>query len=193
MRRSILTSLLLVFALTATADDFAYVFSSGGRALITGNMDLDRTLSMKDRYSREGEFLWARRNGRAYLIRDKATIAEARAAFRDADALHAEYERLAARMRPVEEKERKLERQIDRLGDDLSDRDDLSRSERRQMEERLRELEVQMKPVARELRTLEAEEERLDDLEEKIVEVAEVELRKIIDRAVRKGVAEPVR
>lgn len=194
MRRPILLSLLLLLvAVTVAADDFAYVFSRGGRALISGHIDLERIRSMEARYSNGGEFLWARRNGRQYLIRDRATIAEARGAFVDADALHDDYERLAARMRPLEKKERELERQMDRLSDDISDRDDLTRAERRQMELRLRELEEQMRPIHRELRVLEEEEERLDQREEAIVAVAEQKLRQIIDRAVARGVAERIK
>lgn len=186
MRRAAIAFLLLLTT-AAVADDFSYVFTRTGQALISGNLNLDSVLALRKRY--DGDYLWARRNGRTYLIRDARVIAEARAAFADADALHVEYESIAARMRPLERREEKLEEQIDRIGDAISDgeMDDPA------MEAKLRELHEQLKPVARELRSLEAEEERLDAREEKLVEVAERELRRIVDRAIANGTAERLR
>jgi chromosome segregation ATPase len=104
-------------------------------------------------------------------------LAEARAAFRNADPLRAEHERLKQKMRPLEKKERELERRIDNLEDD--DRD-------------ASHLREQLRPIARQLRQLEAEEERLDDRKDELNEAAETKLREIVERAIRRGVAKPL-
>jgi bla regulator protein BlaR1 len=191
MRRATIAFFVLLTAAIAAADDFNYVFTRSGQALISGDLNLDAVLSIRKRYP--GDFLWARWKGQAYVIRDAATIAEARAAFAQADALHVEYERLSARMRPLERREEELEHEIDRIGDALSDGEVAGEANIAKMEQKLRDLEAKMKPVARELRQLENEEERLDAREEKLVAAAESQLRRIVDRAVARGLAERVR
>lgn len=189
MRRA-LFALSLLLAVTASALDFTYVMTGDGNAIISGgNLDVDRVISLGGRLG--NRVIWARIDGEQYLIRDAATYAQARAAFRDADALHAETQALRDRMDPLEERERKLERQIDRIGDDLSDRpEDFTAAERRQMKQRLEELERQIGPVQEELRKLEDEEERIDEREEVLVDAAEKKLRQIIERAISSGVAQ---
>lgn len=183
--------LVLLLALTApAADKFSYLFSRDGNTVISGNLDVDRLLSINKRLP--APYLWARINGREYVIRDKATLALATDAFRYTDAAHAEHERLEAKMRPIEQREDELEDEMDDLSDDLSDRDDLSRAERDRMERRIQELERLIEPIRRQLRALEAEEEKIDQREEKLEAVAEKELREIIDGAIRRGLAERV-
>ena len=188
MRRA-LFALSLLIAFAASAADFTYVMTEDGNTIVSGgNINVNRLVSMVDRLG--SRFIWAKIGGRQYLIRDAATRAQARAAFRDVDALQVEEDALRARMDPVEERERKLERQIDRIGDDLSDRDDLSASERRRMEQRLEELERQIKPVRRELSQLEEEEERLDARDDVLTAAAEKKLQQIVERAIASGIAQ---
>lgn len=190
MRRLILASLLLLsHAHAASALDFSYILSTGeGHPVISGLMDFRFLKNVKGDWG--DRFLWVNMKGKQYLILDAATLAEARQAWAPADALHVECQRLDARMDPVEDRERELERKIDRIGDDLSDRDDLSRAERARMEQQLEELERQMEPVRRELEQLEQEEERLDQREEVLERAAEVKLRQIIERAIARGAAQ---
>lgn len=180
MRRATLAFVLLL-ATTAAADDFAYVFhsSSGGRALISGNLNLDNVLATRNRYS--GEFLWVKRNGREYLIRDAATLTEARAAF--AYSLDGEYRALSAKMEPFEKRERELDKQIDRLSDEESAPNG----------PQLRRLEAELERVEQQLRRFEAEEECLDAREEQLERAAEAKLRTIVDRAVALGAVERLR
>ena len=189
MRRALFAFSLLL-ALTASASDLTYVMSEDGNTVVSGgNLDIDRVVSLVERLGRG--FIWTKIGGTQYLIRDAATFAQARAAFRDTDALHVEAEALRDRMRPVEERERRLERQIDRITDDLGDNpEDFTTDERRQMRQRVEELERQIGPVRNELRRLEDEEERLDQREEVLVAVAEQRLRQIIERAIASGVAQ---
>jgi chromosome segregation ATPase len=189
MRRA-LFAFSLLFAFAASALDFSYVMTGDGHAVISGgHLNVDRVVSLADRLG--NRVIWAKIDGEQYLIRDAATYAQARAAFRDTDELHAEASALRERMDPLEEREEKLERQIDRITDDLSDRpDDFSAAERRKMEQRRDELERQIEPVQDELRKLEEEEERIDDREEVLVAAAEKKLRQIIERAIASGVAQ---
>ena len=177
--RTLTIALLLILATftVAGADDFSYVFTRTGHALISGHMNVDTVVAIGKRY--RGDFLWVKRHGREYLIRDAATVAEAHAAFAEADELHDDYERLRERMQPLEDREEELEEQMDRESD--SDSPDSAK---------LRELSAKLKPVTRELRALEAEEEKLDAREEKLVAAAEQELRRIVDAAVTRGKAE---
>lgn len=187
MRRTIFASLILL-AFTASAGSFSYILSHDGNKVISGNLDVDRLVRINERL--HAPYLWARVNGREYVIRDKATLALATAAFRYTDAAHAEHERLEARMRPIKQREDEIEDEMDDLSDDLSDREDLSRTERDRMERRIQELERLLKPVRQQLRALEAEEEKIDQREEKLEAQAEKELREIIDSAIRRGLAQ---
>jgi septal ring factor EnvC (AmiA/AmiB activator) len=191
MRRTLAILLLLAAALPLAASDMSYIFKRGDRQyIVTGNLSVHNIGSMTRRWS--GDYLWANLDGREYLIRDDATMTEARKAFAQVEANQVEYHAIEAKMRPIEKKHDELERSADKLSDRLGDDDDLTASERRQMETRLRELEQQMKPLEAQLRELEREEERFDEKQEKLEEVAEARLEEIIRRAIRQGVAERV-
>ena len=190
MRRTKLALLLLpLLALTASAADFRYILSRDGHSVVSGNVNIHHVGRLVEQW--EPPYLWASRKGKDYLIRDAATLARAHAAFSDSHALHAEAERLRKRMRPVEDLESDLEHEIDDLEDDLSDRDDLSAAERRRMQTKVEELERRLAPVRRQLRELEAEEERLDQREEAVTALAEKKLRDLVDQAITSGVARP--
>jgi prefoldin subunit 5 len=186
MRRLILASLLLAalglpFAFTATADDFDYVFNNmDGLSEING-ADVRTIVGLAERV--RGRFLWARIGGEEYLIRDTATLVEAKAAFRDAEALHRECEALEARMRPLEDREDELEDQID----DLTDRADDDGEPIDTV--RLERLRDEIKAVRRQLRELEKEEARLEQREDVLDAEAEKTLRKVIERAIASGIA----
>lgn len=186
MRRTlVLLPLFILLAVTAGArDDFRYALVEADHNTITGHIDVSRIHELQ-RWP--GAYLWAQFDGRQYVIRDKTVLAEARAAFREADVLHDEYERLTARMRPLDRKQDALEDQIDEISD--RDDEDLTAAD----EDKLADLRKQLKAVEKQLRVLEAEEERLDEREEVLTAVAEKKLRGIIDRAVDRGLAERVR
>jgi hypothetical protein len=188
MRKAILITLLLLLAVSSVAAGpsrgFSYVFSRDGHSIMSGNVDLRHVLAQKDRW--DAPFLWARIDGREYLTQDSTVIAEARAAFREVEVLHVNYERVHHKMRPLEERESMLEERIDRIRDrDEEDDEDVDRS-------KLAELERELEIVARQLRALEQEEERIDEREEALTAVAEKKLRGIIDRAIDRGVARRV-
>jgi DNA repair exonuclease SbcCD ATPase subunit len=190
MRRIVFVSLLLLALTASGAGSFSYLYSRDGNSIISGNIDVDRLLQINKRFP--APFLWARIDGKQYLIRDKTTLARVTAAFRDVDALHVEHERIERRMRPVEQREEELEDEMDGLSDALSDRDDLSRAERARMERRLDELTALIEPVQRQLRDLEREEEKLDQREEKLTAIAEREVQELVEDAIRRGLASRV-
>lgn len=181
MRRILLASLLVGSALTAAARDrFNYMINIDGNTVISGT-SVRMIESLVDKYP--SPFVWVRRNGEEYLIRDTATLAEAKAAFRHSDALHREHTRLSAKMRPLEDREEELDEEIDSITD--RDEDDHVRID----EARLETLRREMKSLRQELRQLEREEERLDQRADELSAEAERELERIVDRAIAKGLA----
>jgi hypothetical protein len=186
--RRLLALLLLAAALTLSArsgSGVSYMFRRGDSQIISGNLPLNGLGALAKRY--QGDFLWTRVDGKEYIIRDAATLDAARGAFVEVDAFHARYHAISEKMRPVEQRHRKLERQIDELGDTLSDDDDLTSAQRAEMEAKLAKLEAEIKPIEAELRRLEAQEEKLDQQTEVLEEAAERKLEEIIRDAVSRG------
>jgi len=188
-------TLCLALVLTATAalaaDDPPYVFKRGDSSIIRG-IPIRSIGKVVRRWS--GDYIWTRRDGREYLIRDAVTLNEARQAFAELDAMAREVDAFHSnRLRPAERRQDDLEDRIESIEERLEDEDrDLSDSERRELEARKRELREKMRAAERELRPLEEEERRLDDRHEAIEKEAEEELEQIIRRAIRRGVAERV-
>jgi chromosome segregation ATPase len=189
MRRTLSILALLLTTLACFArerDRFTYVYSRGGSDIISlSHGSLESTLKIRKRYT--GTYLWAQLDGRAYLIRDAATLDEVRRAVAPLDALNAELEPLHQKMKPLQRREEKIDRELDALTD--NEDDEAPTAETR---DRIRELERQQREVERELRDYEREEERLDRKEEALDRACDEEIRRIVERAVRRGVAEHV-
>jgi multidrug efflux pump subunit AcrA (membrane-fusion protein) len=146
MKRSLLFAMALV--LTATIcnashhDSYVLHFGRGNSTTISGSLeDFDAV-----RGTLSGDYLWIRHNGRAYVITDRARLAEAWDYF-------APERELSAKQRAVAEETQKLERESDRLEDAQDDRA-LTRAEHA----RLDELHAQERELAR-------REQALDDRE----------------------------
>ena len=186
--------LALALLLTATpvlAADPPYVFKRGEISYMrtNSNTDIRSVVAVAKRWP--GDFIWTRRDGREYLIRDAAVLAEARRAYARLDAMNVEIHAFEKRMRPVERRHDFLEDKTEAIEEQLEEKNP-SRSERRELEARMRELEREMRVLEKDLRVLEDEEERLDDRQEALEKVAEEELEEIIRRALRRGGAERV-
>ena len=135
-----------------------------------------------------GDYLWLRRDGRTYIVRDPARLAEAQAAFdRDGPELRA----LRAELKTVARQEQALDRERDRAeeeSDALSDsgeRDDAS-------DRRLDELEAQQRTLGSEIRALEQREEDLDRRTDALEMAAETRFWVLGDRWISDGTARPV-
>lgn len=65
--------------------------------------------------SLDGDFVWFRRDGRAWVIRDAATLAQVESSRRSTDALDAQMQSLEERMRPHSDRMEALGRQMEAL------------------------------------------------------------------------------
>lgn len=66
----------------------------------------------------DGDFIWFRRDGKPWVVRDAAVVAKARAAWQPTEALDAQMDALDARMKPHSERMEALEERMDALSDD---------------------------------------------------------------------------
>jgi hypothetical protein len=171
MKRSLSLAVLLVLAAAAAEARDSYVlhFGAGNSTTISGSLE-DFT-AVKGTLS--GDYLWVRRDGRRYVITDRAKLAEAWDYFAPERALRPQ-------QREIERETRKLERESDVL-EDTDDRK-LTASER----SRLDELHARERDLARREQALEEREEELD-------RIAERKLWSLVDRAIRDGAARIVR
>ncbi len=129
-----------------------------------------------------GPYLWVRLDGREFVIRDSAVLAELAKAFAPLDALDREQRALERKMEPFEARAERLEEQVDEIGDS---EEELSAEDER----RLRDLEQRLREAERELRTFETDERELDRREESVERVVEEAVRDIAARAIRQGIA----
>ena len=176
----------------AGRDAHVVVFNESSYAT---NVDIDELVRI--RKGRAGDFLWFRRGGRAYLVTDPAVLAAGREILGPVRALSREQDELSARLRPFEEREEELDREEERLderSEKLEGRDDRAASEERQRLRALRsELDEKQDAVKADMRELEAEERRLDDREEEVEAAADDQLARLIEDALRRGLARVVR
>jgi len=157
-----------------------YVLVLGdSNTLRSSGVDIERAVDLRDQYG--AQFLWVKRNGVRYVIRDGRTVDEVARLFEDDRVLEPEMNRLHARMRPIERRETELEHQIDAITDD----DHASAADRA----RLRDLERELRDVEAQLRVLEREEEDLDRKQDAAERDAERRMVPLVDEAIRRGVA----
>ncbi|HEX3578800.1 MAG TPA: hypothetical protein VHY33_09580 [Thermoanaerobaculia bacterium] len=171
MKRSLAFAVLFVFAGAAAEARDSYVlhFGAGNSTTISGSLE-DFT-AVKGTLS--GDYLWVRRDGRRYVITDRARLAEAWDYF-------APQRELRLQQREIERETRKLERESDAL----EDSDDRPLTDRQRA--RLDELHSQEHDLSR-------REQALDQREEELDRIAERKLWQMVDRAIREGAARIVR
>jgi DNA repair exonuclease SbcCD ATPase subunit len=176
----------------AGRDAHVLVFNESSYAT---NVDLDQLLHI--RKGRTGDFLWFLRGGRAYLVTDPGVLAEGREILGPVRALSREQEELSARLRPFEEREEDLDRDEERLEkrfERLEGRDDRASEEQRDRLDALRrELDEKQEAVRADMRELEAEERRVDERERELEAEADARLERLIEDALRRGLARRVR
>jgi len=172
----------------------AYVLARGGHWSST-NESLEALRAVQRRFS--GEFLWVRRAGKEFLIRDRRTLDEAQSLFaplRGLDperaALEPRQSRLGSKQAALDREQEKLERELDRLADDSESSGE--ESARKGLERRQRELEARMRALEGEERELDAVEHSIEEREDELERKAEAELWRLIDRSIASGLARPV-
>ena len=92
----------------------------------------------------DGDFLWFRRDGKAWVVRDAETLARARAAWAATDALSGQMQQLEARMKPHSERMEALGARMEAI----SIRDPFDTPELRASTEALESLGERMAPLA---------------------------------------------
>ncbi len=170
MRTKILVLSLVVSFLGAAAacaaDDFPYVFKRGSGSIIRINGSIESYTRYTKRWS--GDYIWAKVDGRQYLIRDQDVLDEAERVFADMRALEPQMRAAEERLRPLEEK-------ADELSDDESD----------DHEAELEALEPQLEAASREV-------ERIDNEMERREAIAERKFEQIVNRVIASGKAQRV-
>jgi hypothetical protein len=161
----------------------AYVLSrAGGDSSM--NASVDDLKALRSRFSED--FLWFRRNGKEYVISDPAVIDEAERCFDALRPLRPQQEALGDRDRVLDREEEALDREYDALVDADHDTREARSDERR------RDIEEQLRAVREQQRDLEREERILGERQEALEKVAEARLDRLIDDALRRGVARPL-
>lgn len=167
-----------------------YVLSRGHFVSMDGS--IDRLEALRDEYG--DEFLWVRRGGVRYLVRDSKVLEEAMACFERVSALEPEQDALQHKEESLDREEEALDRRQERLeraseiGEDDENApppDPAVATEQRDIERRQTEIETRQ----RELEVVERDLDRREDVLEKEAEAA---LWKLVDRAIREGAAIPL-
>ena len=188
--RKLLLLLVVLAASTSGAEPFSYIYKRGDHTHIRSNGGLESMVALSKRWS--GEFVWVKRGGRAYVIRDAGVLAEVRAAFADLHAYEPVLRAAEERLRPVERKMERLEERMDRIGDRLGDDDGLDRATRTDLEKQLRRLELELEALERPYRSAERETDRMEREHDRLETIAEKRFEKIVVRAIERGKVERV-
>jgi Skp family chaperone for outer membrane proteins len=147
--------------------------------MMSANIDLDRALEVRREHG--SHFLWVKRDGRAYVIRDQATLDSIDDLFAGSRAFAPDLRRLHEKMRPLEARERELDREADAISDD-------DRRTARD-EARLRDLQRDLRDVELRLRDFEREQEWLERKQDQREAEAEEKMVPIVHDAIRRGIA----
>jgi hypothetical protein len=115
MRRLLLPLLLLATTATAAGRfSFTYIYKSGDQAHLRSNGgDIDSLVKTSKRWT--GEFVWLRRDGQEYLIRDAGVLSAVKAAFAEMHALEPRLRAAEERRHIAEHEAEQLEAEMDRL------------------------------------------------------------------------------
>jgi hypothetical protein len=169
----------------------AYILSQGENSFST-NCSLEALGAVRERLS--GDFLWIRRAGKVYLIRDDRTLDEAHALFSPLRQLDPEHEALSRRQSRLGAEQEALDREqeaIEEELDGLSDEEENGEREsaRRGLERRQRDLEPRLRALQARERELDAVEREIDQREDDLEKKIEARLWRLIDESIARGVA----
>lgn len=168
MKRLLLLTLAAVTLMGSSRHRDAYVISAGDNNTYKAGSSLDELQSVRKRLT--GRYMWVRRDGREYVIRDENTLQQIDTVFEPVRALE-----------PEQRAANREEERLDHLVDRLDDQDHLSRAER----EQLKELRAQLREASE-------RENELDQKGEELEEKAEQQLWVAVDAAIRAGTARPL-
>lgn len=185
----------LIFAATAAAsenhvrvfarrDRDSYVLSMH-RTMTSMNISTDRLGDLNEAYGTD--FLWFRRHGKTWIIRDRPVVQQAADLFAPLRALDPEHESVSRRERQVDREEEALDRERDRISD-TPRRDRTSEDE-----DRLAALDDRLAAVGDDERDVEDRERELDRRSDALEREIEAKLWSEIDGWIADGKAEPAR
>ena len=191
--RKLLLPVLLVAATVSASDrsHFPYIYKHGNATHMRSGEDIETMVKRSKRWT--GEFVWLRKDGREYLIRDATVLAAVRAAFAEMHAFEPRLRAATEKREPWEQRIDALERQMDRISDQLGDDEDLTARTRESLQAKLRELERQFADIEDDYHAVEREAERMEEEMDRLEVIAEARFDQIVLRAVRDGKAERVR
>lgn len=158
-----------------------YVLNRGSSSSVSGTLEDLGTL--RSRYP--GDFLWFRRTGTAYVIRDPRLLEDAAAFFEPLRALEPEQSALARREAALDREDEKNDREEEAI-----EAEDEARPSP-ELDRRRRALDDRRRDLSRRQRELAKEERALDRRENALEETAERGLWKLLDQAVTSGAARP--
>jgi flagellar motility protein MotE (MotC chaperone) len=194
--RLAIIAIAAVAALSGTAaEHFTYVYSRNSHwTIVNGGANFEMLAGMKSRWGTP--FLWFQSQGKSFVIRDAATLAEIDRLFATLDVAQPQYDALRRRMQPLEEQEQELDRKIEVLEDQLDAledrRDEAAQTSQLNIETKMRDLEVSMRSLESKMRIIEAEEEKLDRQRDKLEREAERKLIPLVEKAISTGIAQRV-
>ena len=184
-------------ALAERAPD-SYILSEGDTSWCT-SASVNDILAVQNRIA--GRFLWARRAGKEYLVREPGTLDQALALFAplrldepEREELRRKQARLDAERDALESQQQTIEEDLE-SGTDEDDRTDRSAeraAERRNLEKRRQEVEARLAKLEEREAELEAEEGAVDARDEAREKEVEAGLWRLIDESISSGVARPV-
>ena len=193
----VITSLLGGLTLHAGRGD-SYVLASHDNLSVSGGVDWDEIQRLRQRV--ELPFLWVRKDGREWLIRDYSIVQKAMSLFEPLEKfLESEEHAIELKERELDDLEERLEDEEetledieDDIEDDVEEADGWTeelRQREREVSKSMRELEERQREIERELHELERQEREVERREEALEAEAEGRLWKLIDDAIRDGVA----
>lgn len=173
--------------LSAGDDRMSYIYKHGDSSTMRISGSWNNLSAVTKKYG--DEFVWVRLSGRGYVIRDAATLAEVREAFREVNAMEPSMREVERRLNPFERQMETVEEHVDALGDRLDD-ESLSDSARESIETKLRDAERDLAAIEKQMAGIEGEMETLEKEEERREAIAEERFEAIVERAIERGVAE---
>ncbi len=154
----------------------------------------------------QGPFLWVRLGRQDYLLREAATLAKVHGVFAAEEALDSQERTLDQEEAALDARQEKLEAQLEALDERLEaldeeeeEEDEASTANQAKVAEKRRALEKEHKALEREQQQLEKEleklshrQEALSQQQERASREAERALERLVQEAVRSGLATPV-
>ena len=156
-----------------------YVLNRGNSASVSGS--LEDLGSLRRRYS--GDFLWFRRRGTAYVIREPGHLSEADAFFEPLRKLQPEQDAVARRERALDREEEESDAEEEAIEAEEEGGPSL------ELDRRRRALDDRRRDLSRRQRELAKEERALDRRSNALEEAAERNFWQFLDRTVTSGAA----